>query len=51
MIKHCQHFKHGFPYLEARISYLQARPGYATVINTVINQCVCLGHDILSMPD
>ena len=25
MIKQCQNFKHGFPYIEARISDLQAR--------------------------
>jgi len=26
MIKHCRNLKHGFPYTEARISDLQARP-------------------------
>jgi len=25
MINHCRNFKHGFPYIEARISDLQAR--------------------------
>jgi len=25
MIKHCRNFKHGFPYIETRISDLQAR--------------------------
>jgi len=25
MIKHCQNFKHGFPYIEARIYEIEAR--------------------------